>query len=451
MILKAAEYGFSRPPLNYAKGMTSAYIAYPIAEKLERRNVSGKFREINDYYKLPFKEREEIVKQKLYETLSFANENVPYYRELFSGINFDPEKIKKDINYLHDIPPLTKDIIREQGVRLLSSSLESTRHHVCKTGGSTGLSCFIYYDQEAADYSSAVTLISRDSVGNKKYKSELHFACRFKGEEQPNWPNREDFKCFAMNRSNIFFSALDDAGLEEIIDTLRTRRPHLIHAHPSTIFALACYVEKKYGNLKLFEVFESSGELLESYMREKIELVLRCRVINRYGLAELGVMAYQYQNREDMFVYDSEGYPENFTQEDGRKELVFTGFRNKLMPLIRYRTGDVATVEKRNDGFYITDVTGRIHDVVTLNGTEFPTHHIQDVLDHRVGGIQEFQIDTRYGQPVLKLVLEVHANETDISSKIEHYWPGAFSVQFVGHDDFVRVGHRSKFRHVVDK
>ncbi|WP_117235676.1 phenylacetate--CoA ligase family protein [Vibrio maerlii] len=450
-ILKASEYSFSRPPLNILKGMVSAYLAYPIAEKMEKRNVTSKFKELNRHYKLSFSERESLIQQNLFDTLSFVQVNVPYYRDLFKDISFSPNLIKKDIAYLNDVPLLTKDIIREQGDRLLSRPLKEIRHHVCKTGGSTGSSCFIYYDQASADYSSAITLFSRDSIGNSKSKSELHFACRFLGEEQPDWPNREDFKCFAMNRSNIFFSSLDEAGLEEIIRTLRNRRPHLVHAHPSTIYSLACYIEGKYKSMCLFDVFESSGELLEDYMREKIQKVLCCRVINRYGLAELGVMAYQFEGRSDMFVYDSEGYPESFEHSDGRRELVFTGFRNRLMPLIRYKTGDLASVEKRLDGFYLTNVTGRIHDVVRLRGKEFPTHHIQDVLDHRVGGIQEFQIDTRSDKPILRLALELSANRDEVQAKVEHYWPNAFNIKFVEHDDFVRVGHRSKFRHVVDR
>ena len=450
-ILKTAEYFFAREPLRTIKGLCSAYIAYPVAEKLEKRNVTNKLDAIQNYYKKPFEDREKIIKGKLYEIVSFSKRHVPYYKDILNSIAFDPEKLRQDVRYLQDIPLLTKDIIREQNERLFSQPLNEVRHHICKTGGSTGLSCFIYYDQEAADYSSAVTLLSRDSVGNKKYKPELHFACRFLGEEQPDWPNREDFKCFAMNRSNIFFSSLDNEGLEEILSTLEIRRPYMIHAHPSTIYALACYVEKNYGSLTLFKIFESSGELLEEYMRSKIEKALNCKVINRYGLAELGVMAYQFHGSRDMFVYDSEGYPENIDHDNSKSELVFTGFRNKLMPLIRYGTGDIATVDKRNDGFFLTNVTGRIHDVVKLNGKEFPTHHIQDVLDHRVGGIQEFQIDTRKENPILRLVLELNAAPQEISAKIEYYWPNAFIVQFVNHEDFIRVGHRSKFRHVVDK
>jgi phenylacetate-CoA ligase len=252
-----------------------------------------------------------------------------------------------------------------------------------------------------------------------------------------------------MNRSNIFFDRIDDTGLEEIWRKLKRRRPYLIHEHPSTIYALACYIERRYGSGKAFEVFESSGELLQPYMREKIAKVLRCRVVDRYGLAELGVMAYELDGDErGLQVLESEGWPESREDAEGH-ELVFTGFRNRLMPLIRYATGDRAQVKKASHAFVLTDVVGRIHDVVPINGVAHPTHHIMDMLDHRVGGIQEFQIDLHGSKPILRIVHEVHANPADISAKLETFWPGAFVVEFVGHDAFIRVGHRSKFRHVV--
>jgi phenylacetate-CoA ligase len=59
---------------------------------------------------------------------------------------------------LEDLPYLTKEIIREQGERMLSHPLAGVRHHSCKTGGSTGLSCVIYYNQSGADYAAAATI-----------------------------------------------------------------------------------------------------------------------------------------------------------------------------------------------------------------------------------------------------------------------------------------------------
>lgn len=449
-VLKLAESAFAHQPLRFIKGLASAYLAYPIAERLEHRSVNPKIVELRRHYNKPFAERLDISRQKLVETLLFCQHNVPYYKDLFTSLNFDPEQVSKDIRYLNDLPYLTKDIIREQGDRMLSKPLADVKHHVCKTGGSTGLSCTIFYDQEGADYSSAVTLFARECSGNTKRKTELHFACRFPEASQPKWPSREDIKCFAMNRSNIFFDRIDDEGLENIWRTLKRRRPYMAHAHPSTIYALACYVERRYGGGKAFQVFESSGEMLEPYMRETIARALRCHVIDRYGLAELGVMAYEVDGHKGgLQVFESEGWPESRLTDGDSHELVFTGFRNRLMPLIRYATGDFAQVRQQDNGFFLTGVVGRIHDIVPINGVPHPTHHIQDMLDHRVGGIQEFQIDLRTSPPILRIVLEAHANAEETSAKINTVWPGAFTIEFVNHDAFVRVGQRAKFRHVV--
>jgi len=452
-VLRAGAIAFSCQPLKLLKGLFSANIAYPYAERREQREVRPKLEELRRFYSLDKAQRRSIVANRLADALDFAGTSVPYYRDLFAQHAFNPENVRADVRYLNDLPYLTKDIIREQGDRMLSRALDKTRHHICKTGGSTGLSCVIYYDQEGADYSAAVTLYARERIGKRKYKTELHFACRFPGAAVPQWPTREDFKCFAMNRSNIFFSSVEDDGLEEIWQSLLRRRPYLAHAHPSTIYALACYVERKYGGGKAFEVFESSGELLEPYQRETIGRALRCRVVDRYGLAELGVVGYELSGEGNgQQVLESEVWPESFEvggAENGEHELVFTGFRNKLMPLIRYRTGDLAKVEDGPQGFFLTNVVGRIHDLVSINGVDHPTHHIQDMLDHRVGGIQEFQIDLRSTPPVLKIVPEVFADKEEIRRKVTSFWGQGFELQFVDHDAFVRVGRHAKFRHVV--
>jgi len=449
-LILASERLFSVQPFSFIKGLVSANIAYPLAEKHEKRQIREKVHALRRHYRQPFAQRLEQAKAALVDTLQFAGKEVPYYRELFAATGFNPDSVAHDVRYLQDLPLLTKDIIREQGERLYSRSLNDVRHHMCKTGGSTGLSCHIAYDQPAADWSAAVTLFARESAGNTKRRSELHFACRFPDMVDPGWPTLEDFKCFAMNRSNIFFDRLDDVGLAEIWQTLKRRKPYMVHAHPSTIYALACYIEREFGSAKSFEVFESSGELLEPYMRETISRCLGVRVVDRYGLAELGVMAYElYGNGNGLQVLDSEGWPEGHVNQSGEHELVFTGFHNRLMPLIRYTTGDLARVEQREDGFYLADVTGRIHDIIHLDGVAYPTHTIQDMLDYRVGGIQEFQIDMRGVQPIMRIVPEPHAELAQIVSKIESYWPNAMKVEFVGHDDFIRVGHRAKFRHVV--
>ena len=440
-------------PVQYTLGWLSALVAYPIAERIEKRDIRNKRSELRNYYKLPFEARKQIMRTRLADMAEFAGANVPYYKDLFRAHGFDPTLLRKDSAYLQDLPYLTKDIVREQGRRLLSSNLEGLRHYDMKTGGSTGLSAHFLYDQQAADYTAAVTLFARERIGKKKHKFELHFACRFPDAATSNKWTREDWKELAMNRSNIFFDRLDEQGLEEMWQTLMARRPYLIHGHPSTIYALACHIQKTRGQAHAFQVFESSGELLEPHQRDVIANALQCKVVDRYGLAEFGIMAYELNGPgSGLQALDSEGWPESFEQEDpagNTHELVFTGFRNRLMPLLRYRTGDMAQVVEQADGFYLTNVMGRIHDLVPINGVPHPTHHIMDMLDHRVGGIQEFQIDLRQSKPILRIVPEVNVSADHIRQKIIGFWGEAFELQFVQHDGFVRVGRHQKFRHLV--
>lgn len=431
------------------KGYLGAYVAYPIAEKVEKRQITSKIKELDRYYKIKFEQRKVYMKDKLIETLQFVNVSIPYYQDLFKKINFDIDSIQRDMKYLNDIPFLTKDIIREEGERLLSAPLSKIKHHVRKTGGSTGKSATIYYDQIGLDYSAAVTKYCRDTIGASPHKSELHFAASFAEPSKKTLPTKEDVKNFAMNRSNVFFDRLDDIGLEKIWNTINERKPYLVHGHPSTIYALAYYLDNKVDATGVFDVFESSGEMIQSYMIEKIKKVFGCRIINRYGLAEFGVIGYELNgDGSGLKLLESEGFPENKNTEDG-DELVFTGFHNRLMPLIRYSTGDMGKVVEKSDGYYLENVTGRIHDMVTINGILYPTHNIMDVLDHIVGGVQEFQVDVRGEKPILKICPEDNVDQAEMINKIKAKWQDGMEIEFVSIGDFVKVGERAKFRHVV--
>jgi phenylacetate-CoA ligase len=445
----AGEVILSHQPMRVIKGLLAKYIIYPYGEARENRVVRSKVRWLRENYSRPSHERIEGTKRNLVDTLAFAKLYVPYYRDILTAASFDPERLYEDIGYLNDVPLLTKAIIREQGERMLSIPLNECRHYVCKTGGSTGQSCLIFYDQEAADYAAAVTLFAREKVGKTMLDSEMHFASRFPGHKNSIWIDKEFWKCLALNRSNIFFNSLDDDSLEEVWRTLTRRKPHLIHGHSSTIYTLACYVEKIYGHSSAFKIFESSGETLLPYMRTKIQSVLDCKVVNRYGLAEAGVIAYQFDNASETLDFlESECWPEEHTH-DGCNELVITPLRNKLMPLIRYRTGDEASIVKGDNGISLRGIIGRMHDLVPVAGLPVPTHHIMDIIDHRVGNVQEFQIDVSTAPSTLRLVLEPGINPEVIRQKIDGIWPKAFQIEFVDHTKLIRVGRHNKFRHVV--
>lgn len=432
--------------INILKGYAGAYITYPLAELVEKRKITEKVKELDKFYNLDFKFRKVYVIDKLIETLNFAKITVPYYRDLFKKINFDPNSLLKDIKYLQDVPYLTKEIINEQNGRMLSAPLSEVRYYERKTGGSTGVSTMIYYDQIGLDYSAAITRYCRKEIGHDLSSHELHFAASFAKPEKSILLTKDNIKNFALNRSNIFFDRLDSIGLDNIWQMIKKTKPYLIHGHPSTLYALACFLESKKIKKQTFQIFESSGELLQEYMKDKIESVFGCSVINRYGSAEFGVIAYEINgHRSGLKILESEGWAENYNEE-----FVFTGFHNRLMPLIRYRTGDNAKVVEKNDGSYMTEVFGRVHDIIIIDGIEYPTHAIMDILDHKVGGIQEFQIDMRNTHnPKLRVSIDGSKSIYEIKENIEKTWLSKIQLEFVEINEFVRVGHHAKFRHVI--
>lgn len=445
-----ADYSYG-PPWHLLRRV-AAQLAYPIAERAEKRAVRVKIAELERFYASDADQRTSMRTAQLAAMLHYAGTQVPYYRDLFASLRFDPARVAKDPQWLGELPVLTKAILAEQGDRMLARPLADVRHHAMTTGGSTGRKATIYYDQEAADYAAAVTAYARTRITGGRDRSNLHFAARLPDTSRPSWPSRETFKCLAMNRSNVFFDTLDDRSLAAIWTTLKRRHPYLVHGHPSTLHALATYVSAHIAPpWTAFDVFESSGEVLSARQRRDISEVFGCRIVDRYGLAEFGVVAYDFEARGRLLILESECWLESGPADsEGIAPLILTGLRNRLMPLIRYETGDLAKVRRDASQCVIEDLVGRVHDRIELNGMPYLTHFLQDVIDHRIGGIIDFQVDLRGGdKPILRLALENETDRSRITSRVETTWPGAFRLEFVALSAMIRVGDRAKFRHVV--
>ncbi len=430
----------------------NAYAVYPLAEKVQHRHIRSKLRVLRNHVKRPFHERKTLQLQRLAHILQLAGESVPYYRELFEQNNFDPSNVVRDPSYLRRLPYLTKDIIRREGKRLLSEHFSQSALHVRKTGGSTGSSTLVYYSQEALDWTAAVNLLVLDWAGKKRYWQEVHLSTRFP------WPIplkdrlKERIKCLALNRVNIFTSQLDDQGLAELWNELVRARPYLVQGHPSTMWALSRFVKKSGHDPRgVLQVFESTGEALVPMKRFFIQDALHCRVVNRYGNAEFGVIAYSPEPDEEIYLrlLDFMVWPEVEATEDGPPELIFTGLTNSAMPLIRYRTGDQGELQEDQEGFLLRDLRGRVHQMVRIGDRTYPTHYFQDLLD-KIGGVTEFQIlDRDDGRPLLKIVPEEFESGEDLSKRVAQWLGDSVEVMLVDVGGLNRVGRNSKFCHVV--
>lgn len=428
-----------------------SYVLYPLIERQQNRQILPKLAAMKEFAQLPREERQRRNRQRLYETVAAAGREVPYYRELFKHQGFDPETLREDERYLKDLPYLTKDILREQGNRLLSEKVSRVGLHRRKTGGSTGPSTIIFYDQPALDWTAAANLLVLEWAGKKRYMKEVHFSSEFPETLPRRARFQEAMKCITLNRVNVTTAAFDPDSLRQVLDTLRSERPYIVQGHPSTLYSLALLAEAEgYPAKNLFSAVESTGEVLDRKKRDAIANTFDCQVYDRYGNAEFGVVAHTESGQsQNLRILDYLVWPEARSTANDDRELVFTGLTNRAMPLIRYCTGDLGDLIQVDGEYHITNIVGRIHDMVTLGDRSYPTHYIQDLLD-RLGAVDEFQLEQVAPDTLaLRIVLQPGANQERIRQRVASWWGDHVAVEFVSLEDLKRQGWRAKFRHLV--
>jgi phenylacetate-CoA ligase len=134
---------------------------------------------------------------------------------------------------------------------------------------------------------------------------------------------------------------LSNATIGTYIDELERFDPVVIHAYPSSIAALASWLNaagRRYQGRALLGVMTSS-ETLEPEVRAAVTRAFGVTVFDWYGQAER-VAAIGTCERGSYHLLTDYGLAELLDAGDGSCELVGTSLNNTAMPLAHYRTGD---------------------------------------------------------------------------------------------------------------
>ena len=153
-----------------------------------------------------------------------------------------------------------------------------------------------------------------------------------------------------------------------------------------------------------------------------------------------------------------EGKP--VTREGEKGEIVVTGFNNRIFPIIRYCTGDIATFtlqECQCDRQYplLIEIEGRIQDyVVNKNGNVVPfTPAVFNYNDVDWSNVHRFQaIQESEGNLLFNLMLKNPVNEQEISQRIAKQLysvlPEGFNLSIQCVDEIKRT-ERGKYRYLI--
>ena len=336
----------------------------------------------------------------LQKIMTYAYEKCPYYRRQFDKARVSPNDIKAPDDLLK-VPILTKRHIQDYTDQMTSSDFSTGELLWAKTGGSTGKAVKVFVDKECVERREAAALRSNQ------------WANWFIGDRVGAlWGNPPQFTSVkerirqALHEKVIFLDTvnLTRDSMMTFVEKWTKYRARVLFGHAHSLYRFARFLEdNKIVEIRPKGIVSTSMMLLPSE-RDVIERVFACKVTDRYGSEEVGLIACECERHSGMHLNVERLYVE-FIKDDGTRarpgeegRIVVTDLMNKGMPLIRYKIEDVGIASDRTcpcgRGLPLMErVTGRTADfLVKPNGALVAGVSLIERTLTAIPGIEQMQI-----------------------------------------------------------
>jgi phenylacetate-CoA ligase len=281
---------------------------------------------------------------KLRRLMVHAATHVPYWREQFLRLGLDATT-HPPIEVLSQLPVLDKPMIRAAGRGMLSEAIPIETMRLNASGGSTGSPLQFYQDESYNDAAQiAAPLFDMWTGWSRGQRIALLWGAPTDLERYGLW--RERLRNTLQNRFLVDAFDMDRERLDRAVETLQSKRPKLIIAYSSAAYLVARHMQNTGVRLQHPPCGTiASAEVLWPHYRQVIEESFGCKVHNRYGSREVGLMAmeckhgHMHINATDVIIEVED------PDEEGCGPLLITQLNNLGHPFIRYRIGDIGAVE----------------------------------------------------------------------------------------------------------
>lgn len=352
-------------------------VAFPLHERLKGHSSVAWRQQLEQSQWLPRAELDALQARKLRAFLVRIGAGVPYYRDLFRQLSFDPQAVT-GVADLRALPLLTKAVIRSNTPAMLATGHGPVSRY--NTGGSSGEPLVFYIGKDRKSHDVAAKWRATRwwgvDIGDPEaviWGSPIEHGAQ---DRVRQWRDR-------LMRSELLPAfEMSAARVEGFIQALRRQRPRMLFGYPSALAHIARHAAKagvRLDNLGVRVAFVTSERLYED-QRALISQAFGCPVANGYGGRDAGFIAHEcpqggmHLSAEDIVVETvrPDGSP---TAPGEAGEIVVTHLATWDFPFVRYRTGDVGVLDDKvcacGRGLpLLRDLQGRTTDfVVAADGT----------------------------------------------------------------------------------
>jgi phenylacetate-CoA ligase len=286
--------------------------------------------------------REEIERyqaEKLAEILTYACDQVPVYADYKRYLRLSPHEAIKAF------PLLSKAELMANLPRYLPRNFSEIPHYTCSTGGTSGNQLDFYLDNDSP---AAEMAFMHRQWGRVGYTPRCRKAT-LRGFEFPHavrgvyWQHNPIY-----NELQLSPYHLNIHTFPHYIEQLDRYRPEFLHGYPSALSTLANLILKMGTPITGIKAVLLGSEALDLSQRGLIQEAFQGRAYSWYGHSERLILAGECENTTAYHHFPDYGFLEILSAKGEsvdygeRGELVGTGFWNRSLPLIRYRTEDRA-------------------------------------------------------------------------------------------------------------
>lgn len=404
----------------------------------------------SSFKKNPFRNKKVLEKyqfSKLKALLIEAGENVPYYKELFKEIKFNPKVDFQSLDDLSKIPTLPKEKVKSKPELFYNSKYKEGQYIPLKTSGSTGMPLEVRVSKNAWVVEQAVVW-RHWSWANYKFRDVMAIVRSYVGTEQSLIKKEK-------TRNFHFYSPfhINDENGKMYLKSMIQEKTEFIRGYPSSVKSLAQIVIKYNLEIPKLKGVLVASERLSDADRRIIEDAFKVGVFNHYGLADICIMMGDCEKHEGLHNYQDYGYlelldPNEDHYESNIKRIIGTNLHNRAMPLIRYETGDLAeTAEKdcscEREFPVIKNILGRNDSTIkTSEGYEIPTVNFYTMFEYFLE-IKKWQlIQTSLNEIVVNVLVDEVPD--DLVQRIENGMmerlPKSISVKVNTNGDLEKKG-----------
>lgn len=327
--------------------------------------------------------------ERLRDMVSWALKT-PFYSKKLSSVGIRSPEDVKDLRDLERIPFTTKDDLRKgfpKGL-LAVEMTEVVRIH--SSSGTTGIPTVIYYARDDVDRWTdllARSIVATGASAQDVFQNMMSYGL-FTGGLGLH---------YGAERVGMAVIPIGGGNTKRQIQTMKDFQTTVLHVTPSYLLHIHSQFEAegvKAGDLALRRAFIGAEPHSEN-TRRKIDDLLHIQAFNSYGLSELNGpgVAFECVCRKDMHLWEDAYIVEIIdpatgrSVEDGQEgEVVLTNLIRRAMPILRYRTRDLAFLhpepcECGRTHRRLSRILGRTDDMLIINGVNvFPSQIEEKIM-----------------------------------------------------------------------